>query len=275
MRLPEPTAASTRKAPLLWKVFGFAGAVALLTVAVFPSLVEGSSRSALRDVVRLCLANYSLTGTGFPCLAVNLDGGAEKGWVVFRPPVGRPDTILVPTLPIVGGEDPWLQNPETPNFFAAAWNARAAFEDDGGVPLTAGDGAVAVNSKFARTQDQLHLHIGCLAEGVRSNLRAIAAKLATGVWTRVDQDGPLGRNTWVLRTGSVDAAAVAPFRRVSEIAPGADKMGRMMIALAATPIQGRDELFVIAAESDTRLAPDAEDVVESRCARLSRGVTAR
>ena len=152
---------------------------------------------------------------------------------------------------------------------------RSSFEDDGGVPLTAGDGAVVVNSRFARSQDQLHLHIGCLAEPLRSNLRAIAAKLAAGVWTRLDQNGTLGGDAWVLRTGSVDAAAVAPFRRVSEIAPGADKMARMMIALAAIPIRDRDELFVIAAVSDTRLGPDAEDVVEPRCARLDQGVTAR
>ena len=111
-----PSATNKRNAPLLWKCLGFGGAVALLTIAVFPSLVEGSTRSALRDVVRLCLANYSLTGTGFPCLAVNLDGGAEKGWVVFHPPVGRQDTILVPTLPIVGGETPGCRTPRPQTF---------------------------------------------------------------------------------------------------------------------------------------------------------------
>jgi hypothetical protein len=52
-------------------------------------------------------------------------------------------------------------------------------------------------------------------------------------------------------------------------------MARMMIALAAAPVQGRDELFVIAAEADTDFGPSAEDVVEPRCARLDRGVTAR
>ena len=254
---------------LFWKFLGFGCATALLAAASFPSLVEGSTRSALRDVVRMCVANYSLTGNAFPCLSVALEGNAAKGWVVLRPPVGPPDTILVPTLSIVGAEDPWLQNPEATNYFAAAWNARRALEDDDGVPLTAGDGAVAVNSRFARTQDQLHLHIGCLAPSVRGHLQQVAARLTAGAWTRVDRVLPGGREIWLLRTGSTDAAAVQPFQRVAEIAADGQKMERMLIALATAPVEDRNEFFVIAARTIPGVGPNAEDMVRPRCARLA------
>ena len=34
------------------------------------------------------------------------------------------DTILAPTRRITGVEDPFLQSPEAPNYFDAAWRAR-------------------------------------------------------------------------------------------------------------------------------------------------------
>jgi len=71
-------------------------------------LANASERETLWQVVRTCLANYTLTGASFPCLEVNLANGVEQGYVVLRPPFGKPDTILAPTRKIVGIEDPWL-----------------------------------------------------------------------------------------------------------------------------------------------------------------------
>lgn len=249
----------------LRRFLGLGILAAFFVLAPSVDLGAGSARDVLWQVVRSCVANYSLTGLAFPCLSVDLRGGEANGWVVLRPPLGEPDTVLAPTVRIVGAEDPRLQAPDAANYFADAWRAHK-FVEGGGVSLAAGETAVAVNSKFARTQDQLHLHIGCLAPPVRISLEQLAPKLSTGVWTRADRLMPVGRETWVLRTGSVDLTTLQPFRKVSEIAPDEQKMERMLIALTTTPVEGRIEFIVIATRIVPELGPRAEDVVTPRCA---------
>ena len=86
--------------------------------------VAKRDRGALWQVVGTCVANPALTGAAFPCLEVNLSGGEEGGYLILRPPVGKPDTILSPTKKVVGIEDPWLRTLAAPNYFEDAWNAR-------------------------------------------------------------------------------------------------------------------------------------------------------
>jgi CDP-diacylglycerol pyrophosphatase len=106
-------------------------AVAALTVsAAFATFAIGLDRMALWRVVRACVADYKLTGRPFPCLEVDLSGGEELGNVVLRPPL-LDDTILASTRRITGIEDPFLQSPEAPNYFDAAWRARTFLKDAG------------------------------------------------------------------------------------------------------------------------------------------------
>jgi CDP-diacylglycerol pyrophosphatase len=245
----------------------------LFLLAPSIDLGAGPARDALWHVVRSCVANYSLTGFAFPCLAVDLSGGESKGWVVLRPPLGAPDTVLAPTLRITGVEDPRLQDPNAVNYFAAAWNARG-FVAGGATPAT-GEAAVAVNPRVGRTQDQLHLHIGCLSPWVRLHLQQVAPKLSIGVWTRSDRVLAGSRETWLLRTGSLDAASVQPFQLASEIAADAQKIGGMLIALVTATVESRNEFFVIAARTVPEIGPHAEGVVRPRCERLARAELGR
>ena len=99
------------------------GAGALLMMTAFAAFAAGLHREALWQVVRACVADFKLTTAPFPCLAVNLSGGEERGYVVLRPPLMH-DLILSPTRRIVGIEDPFLQLPDAPAYFDAAWRAR-------------------------------------------------------------------------------------------------------------------------------------------------------
>jgi hypothetical protein len=101
---------------------------------------------------------------------------------------------------------------------------------------------------------------------VRLHLQQVAPRLSTGDWTLADRILPGGRETWVLRTGSVEAAGVEPFRRVSEIAPDGQQMARLLIVLTTAPVEGHDEFLVIATRTIPNLGPSAEDVVRPRCA---------
>ena len=105
--------------------------VAVLTVsAAFAAYAMELHRMVLWQVVRACVADYKLTRAPFPCLEVDLSGGEEGGTVVLRPPLSE-DTILAPTRRIKGIEDPFLQSPEAPNYFDAAWRARTFLKGAG------------------------------------------------------------------------------------------------------------------------------------------------
>jgi hypothetical protein len=146
---------------------------------------DATERQALRQVVRACVADYQTTGASFSCLAVNLSDGIDRGSVVLRPPFGATDAILAPTRKVVGVEDPWLRSPTAPNCFAAALRASAFVKKRDGSAPRLDEVALAVNSRFTRTQDQLHIHIGCASPRVREALPALAASMKVGEWVRV------------------------------------------------------------------------------------------
>jgi CDP-diacylglycerol pyrophosphatase len=160
-------------------------------------------RHALWQVVRACVADHQSTGAPFPCLAVELSGGIDRGYVVLRPPFGAPDTILAPTRQVLGVEDPWLQSPAAPNYFAAALQARSFVKRLDGSEPRLSEVALAVNSRFTRTQDQLHIHIGCASPQVQQAMRRLAASMKVGEWARVDSPAPDRRCGDCARAGRI------------------------------------------------------------------------
>lgn len=225
-------------------------------------------RHALWQVVRACVADHQSTGAPFPCLAVDLAGGVDRGSVVLRPPFGAPDTILAPTRQVVGVEDPWLQSPAAPNYFAAALEARSFISKADGSQPRLSEVALAVNSRFTRTQDQLHIHIGCSSPRVQQAMRLLAASMKVGEWARVDSLVP-GSELWALRTGRSDLAQTEPFRLVAaRFAVGRSDLGRLMVSVVGTRIADRDELLLLVADHRAQARSGhlwAEEIVEPAC----------
>ena len=152
---------------------------AVFVVAAFATSATGLGRLALWPVVQTCVANYRLTGAPFPCLEVDLSDGTGRDYVVLRPPLLH-DLIVVPTREIAGIEDPYLQSPGAPNYFNAAWQARSFLRGaDGRAPERA-EIALVANSAALTSQDQLHIHVGCLAPPARRALAAAAPKVPIG-----------------------------------------------------------------------------------------------
>ena len=202
-------------------------------------------RGALWQVVRACVADERLTGSPFPCLEVNLAGGEERGYVVLRQPF-PPATILAPTRKIVGIEDPFLYSPEAPNYFKAAWDARTFLAGADGKPPERGRIALAVNSAVTRHQDQLHIHIACLAPSVRYAVDEIAPRLPVGEWVQV---GPIVPHQmfWGLRIKGSDLAGAQPFRLVADYF--SDKVRNradIMVVVAGLRVAGDDEFLILA-----------------------------
>ncbi|HXT06999.1 MAG TPA: CDP-diacylglycerol diphosphatase [Roseiarcus sp.] len=220
-------------------------------------------RSALWKVVRVCTTNFHLAGRPFPCLAAHLN----EGYVILRPPMGRPDTILSPTRPISGVEDPRLLRPGAPNYFAAAWRERAQASGLVGPLFDDADVALAVNAMRGRSQDHLHIHIGCLAPQFRRALDRVAARLPPRVWS--ERDGIVATQPlWLYRTGVDDAEAVNPFLALAEDpAMTPDSRALTTLALVRAPIDGRYEFVVIASRpspTSTKII-SAENLAHADC----------
>src|SRR5271169_4213546 len=189
--------------------------VAVLTLSAgFAAYAMELHRMVLWQVVRACVADFKLTGKPFPCLEVDISRREAFGNVVLRPPL-MDDTVLAPTRRIKGIEDPFLRSPEAPNYFDAAWRARTFLTDADGEAPERDAIALFVNSAVVRTQDQLHIHVGCLVPYARRTLAAAAPKVPMGEWAQI---GPVVPHTmfWGYRIRGTDLASVNPFRLASE-----------------------------------------------------------
>ena len=253
------------KVPRLVAIVCLAAAFAL---AAQTALTAGF-RGGLWTVVRTCVANHALTGAAFPCLEVNVADGDERGYVVLRPPLGKPDLVLAPTRPIVGVEDPTLQTLEAPNYFEDAWNARAFLPHERLKPLAHDDVALAVNSRYSRTQDQLHIHIGCLSRREKQTLQALAPELPENRWVRIGT--PLhGLRFSGRRVAQDTLAGVNPFRLAAEGLPDQSRdRSRLMIVVAGVQLaDGRGGFVVLASHDDPNDTVDqfaAEDFLAHWC----------
>ena len=234
-------------------------ATAFLAAAVVSKVVNASPRGALWQVVSACLANYDMTRSPFPCLAVNLEGGASRGFVLLRPPIGPPDTILTPARPVVGIEDPALSAPGAPNYFADAWNSLSFVEGASMSP----DAAVGVNSQLRRSQDQFHVHIGCLKPQARK-LVARAAAAPAGVWTRAQAQHMPGQSVWTLALEAADVADFNPIAEAMRLESGGDSLALITLVVARNP--NRPGFTLLAVMNSGETGPGAvEYFVSTRC----------
>ena len=227
------------------------------------------SRGALWKVVQACVLNHELTGAAFPCLEVNVSDGVERGYVLFRQPFGEPDLVLSPTREIVGVEERSLQALNAPNYFEDAWIARTFLHRALQEPLARDDVVLAVNSRLSRTQDQLHIHIGCLSSEAKKTLHNLAPALLETRWM------PLGRpfrglEFWGRLVIQDSLAGTNPFHLAAEEWHNQIK-DRSQLTLAVAGIQladGRDGFVLLASYKNPFGEYSAEDFLDysgTRC----------
>jgi CDP-diacylglycerol pyrophosphatase len=126
--------------------------------------------SALWNIVHeKCVPNFAAGKGPAPCASVGRDDAVLKD---IR---GATHYLLIPTARIAGIESPQLLAPGAPNFFADAWKARTFVAEKLGKPLARDQIGVGINGPGHRSQDQLHLHVDCLAPGVQQALRGVTS----------------------------------------------------------------------------------------------------
>ena len=193
-----------------------------------------------------------------PCLSVASDHA------VIKDLNGVAQLLAIPTERLSGIEDPALLQPQTPDYFAAAFAARGlmrrylptAPERDGLV--------ISINSAHSRSQDQLHLHIDCLARASATTLSAYAPHL-DAKW-RPMTDALAGRKYWARRVDSVDLAGVYPFRLLADEMPDRGDMGAWSLAAAPMSFDGKPGFVLLADYAELFGGGHAEDVADHDCA---------
>ena len=159
----------------------FAAALAaLFSASAFPAFA--ADPGALWDIVSgQCAPGQQAKHDPSPCLSVDLAGG----YAVLKDQYGATQVLVIPTTRVSGIESPALLDSASPNYWADAWNARHAVESIVHREIPREDFALAVNSAYARTQDQLHIHVDCIRPDVRDAL-SMAEERIGPKWAPLD-----------------------------------------------------------------------------------------
>lgn len=215
-------------------------------------------RNALWRVVNYgCVRNQRAFGRPAPCDKVDLDAG----YAVVPSVEHADELLLVPTLRISGIEDNLVLDSRTPNYWADAWAersklmARARRVTDDWV-------ALAVNSAYARTQDQLHIHIDCLRGFAYEALRT--SHIGAG-WGMIEPFQ--GQRYWARYVEPAEFSLVSSFRIVAASLGGSPQaMGHETIVAvhANAPLPGFYVLYQ-AFDPQTHAHGFGEELLDHRC----------
>ena len=229
---------------------------------------RAADRLALwRIVHEKCVADEQANASPAPCETVDLSAGEDKGVAILKDLVGVAQFLAIPTKRIAGIEAPDILEAGSPNYWRAAWAARSAMDKRLGRHLPREAVGMAINSSIGRSQDQLHIHIDCVAPATSAALAAHASEL-TSEWRPLSFD-LAGHRYAARRLDSGDLSDADPFRLLADGDQGArDHMAlETLVAIGAT-FDGRDGFILLADRANPSAGDMAhgEELLDHSCA---------
>ncbi len=200
-----------------------------------------------------------------PCERVDLDGGVEQGVAILKDRVGVGQMLAIPTRRITGIEDPQMLEPNAPKVFAVAWSAKSLIEERLKRELPREAIGIAINSKWARSQEQLHLHVDCIAKSVVSALADYRGAFA-------DQWRPMtvplaGATYFGRRIVSAGLSDVSPVELLADGVEGARAhMEAYSLAVVGASFDGKPGFILLADQFSLEGGGHAEDLQDHDCA---------
>ena len=162
----------------------------------------------------------------------------REGFAVLKDRCGPTHFLLIPTVRRAGVESPELQIAGEPNYFALAWEQRGR-----ALNAAPGDGDVglAINSRYGRSQSQLHVHIDRLRPQVRAALQGLA--LPVGQQTHLELMGHR------YRVDHLASLANSPFAQAAREwdARTVEERARLTLAIAS---DGASGFFLLSDRAD-------------------------
>jgi CDP-diacylglycerol pyrophosphatase len=214
---------------------------AFIAWATAGSAVFNLHSNALWQIEQACLANTDGPAQP-PCVATDpLDG-----YVLLKDRKGSNHYLLLPTKRLPGIESDDLLSGTLPNYFGLAWNSRKLLSTGHPAPVRDQDVLLAINSKFGRSQGQLHIHISCMKRSIGDLLNRFDNAI-TEAWTHFPVD--LEGHDYVVRRVTLSQfETVGAFRIVALGMPrAAMAMDRMSIAATAAK---NGEIILLATSRD-------------------------
>lgn len=207
-----------------------AALVILITLAFYFWLKPAHPDALWHIVNQQCLPNQRQNHHPAPCAQVD----EPAGFVVLKDRDGPLQFLLLPSTKITGIESPLVLQPDTPNFFALAWQARHFMADKYGKPIDNANLSLAINSEYGRTQNQLHIHISCLQAAVKNQLAQLSGNISEQ-WQPLP-GGLLGHDYLARLVSTNELTQSGAFRLLAQGVPGArENMGSYGLAMTALP----------------------------------------
>ncbi|MBB2167756.1 CDP-diacylglycerol diphosphatase [Gluconacetobacter aggeris] len=196
-----------------------------------------------------CVPNQLGENSPAPCAAVD----PSRGYAVLKDRDGAAQYLLIPTDRVTGMEDPSILRPDAPDYFGAAWHQVDRALARLGHTMPRETMALAINSQQGRSQNQLHIHVDCLAPEIRVALHWARPHIGAG-WTPLDLAGHHYRAT---RIDGQDLDGAYPFRRLAaSLADPAREMGGHTLVVVGTIWPGGRPGFILL---DDRVKPVSGD----------------
>ena len=200
-----------------------------------------------------------------PCVSVDLSGGVSGGVAILKDIRGATQMLAIPTRRISGIEDPQMLAPDAPPVFSVGWKAKADVEAILGRAMPREAMSLAINSQWARTQDQLHVHVDCVAVSVAEALKAYASSL-DAEW-RPMTVALEGQIYFARRLDSGDQADLPLIRLLAEGLEGARaNMGAWSLAAVGATFDGKPGFVLLADRFSLEGGGHAEDLQDHDCA---------
>jgi CDP-diacylglycerol pyrophosphatase len=228
-------------------------AVLLALTTVGLAHADGDPSALWHIVHEQCVPNQLANDDPKPCAEVDLDSGSA----VLKDLVGATQFLLIPTQRSSGIDDPAILAPGAPNYFAAAWRARSFVDERAGVTLPREWIGLAINSAFARSQDQLHIHVDCVSAEVHDALAAHAAAVGPA-WAPFPV--PLAGHRYDAMSVSGDDLTADPLTLLADGVPGAreDMAARTLVAVGSVGADGRPGFVILTDRADPATGDLAE-----------------
>jgi CDP-diacylglycerol pyrophosphatase len=197
------------------------GIIAVTLTATSCAHIAALDPDALwRIVGGQCVPQEQAMGRPGQCTVVNL----TEHYAILKDISGVTQHLLIPTDRVTGIESPSILEPNAPEYWLDGWNERKVVSDSLGEPLAGNQFGLEINSKFRRSQQQLHIHMDCMRVSVIEALAPYRDE-PPGKWKWDTLEGARYR---IMRVTSLTHDN-NPFRIVARDHAGSDAMATQTI----------------------------------------------
>jgi CDP-diacylglycerol pyrophosphatase len=167
--------------------------------------------------------------------------------------------LIIPSIRVTGIDDKQIFTPPVVDFWEYGWQQAQTL-----VKKPADDTALAINSVYGRSQNQLHIHIACVLPVVARTLAGKAGNIGTD--PTMPAQFPLGPADHIYRVIETTAltGSESPFNLVAAMPGARADMADQSIAVVGSNTPGT--YYVLDTEANDTNHGAAEELLDQTCA---------